>query len=404
MNNKHKSKELLSSIEFEERRIFFKLLILIGIPFLGSFLIKNLLMGRYVVVFLLMPMFLLLLFILPVFKKNIAQSEQDKWYQTFFYIFFISLAATLIYLIGIKGEFSKIPWFYIFLLMSFLALGYRVGLLLTAVLFFLILLISSVFPVEIPVPISELKLRFSMSVVIITIISYFMERWRFQYKQELIENQLKLEESEKKFRNLIEFSNDWVWEVDKEFKYTYASPLVEKILGYTPEEIVGKTPFDFMPPEEIKRLSPIVEDLAIKGLSIVALENVNFHKNGHRVILETSGVPVFNNTGELVYYRGIDRDVTERKKNEKEREQLISKLESAIENIKTLEGLIPICSSCKKIRNDTGYWDILESYIQKHSNAKFSHSLCPDCSDNFYGNEDWYLEMKERKKKAKNKF
>jgi len=74
-----------------------------------------------------------------------------------------------------------------------------------------------------------------------------------------------------------------------------------------------------------------------------------------------------------------------------------NELEAASFKIKTLSGLIPICSSCKKIRDDSGYWNRIESYIQKHSEAKFSHSMCPECSDELYGNEDWYLEIKREK-------
>jgi PAS domain S-box-containing protein len=93
---------------------------------------------------------------------------------------------------------------------------------------------------------------------------------------------------------------------------------------------------------------------------------------------------------------GIVQDITERKRIEAEREKLIVELKEAIENIKTLRGLIPICSSCKKIRDDQGYWNVLESYIQKHSDASFSHGMCPECSDKFYGDQDWYIEMKKK--------
>ncbi len=81
----------------------------------------------------------------------------------------------------------------------------------------------------------------------------------------------------------------------------------------------------------------------------------------------------------------------------KEKQKLINELQGALKEIKTLEGLIPICASCKKIRDDQGYWNILESYIQKHSDAQFSHSMCPECSDIFYGNEDWYIKKKKGK-------
>lgn len=81
-------------------------------------------------------------------------------------------------------------------------------------------------------------------------------------------------------------------------------------------------------------------------------------------------------------------------KMEKDREKMIRDLEKALAEIKTLRGLIPICSQCKKIRDDTGYWNILEGYIETHSSAQFSHSMCPECSDQLYGDQDWYTRLK----------
>ena len=74
-------------------------------------------------------------------------------------------------------------------------------------------------------------------------------------------------------------------------------------------------------------------------------------------------------------------------------------LEAAFAKIKTLSGMIPICASCKKIRDDSGYWNQIEGYIQTHSDAEFSHSMCPECSDKLYGDEDWYIEMKQEEQK-----
>ena len=92
-------------------------------------------------------------------------------------------------------------------------------------------------------------------------------------------------------------------------------------------------------------------------------------------------------------------EIKQRKTAEKEKGKLIEKLEQALSEIKSLQGIIPICSHCKKIRDDKGYWNILEAYLQKHSDAKFSHSMCPECSDELYGKEDWYIEMKNKKNK-----
>jgi len=125
-----------------------------------------------------------------------------------------------------------------------------------------------------------------------------------------------LRESENRFRNLVEATSDWVWEVDENGHYTYASPKVLAILGYNPDELLGKTPFDLMPPEEAARIGEIFSTIVASHQPFSFLENINLHKDGHKVILDTSGVPVFRPDGTFCGYRGIDRDVTERKRVE----------------------------------------------------------------------------------------
>jgi len=84
-----------------------------------------------------------------------------------------------------------------------------------------------------------------------------------------------------------------------------------------------------------------------------------------------------------------------------EHKTTIDKLENAIAEVKQLSGLLPICAHCKKIRDDQGYWSQIEGYIQKHSDATFSHGMCPECSDALYGKEDWYIEMKNEAEQKK---
>ncbi|SMC96253.1 CheY chemotaxis protein or a CheY-like REC (receiver) domain [Desulfocicer vacuolatum DSM 3385] len=87
---------------------------------------------------------------------------------------------------------------------------------------------------------------------------------------------------------------------------------------------------------------------------------------------------------------------TYKHKMETKQEQLVADLQKALAEVKTLHGLLPVCTSCKKIRDDNGYWNQIESYIQEHSTAQISHSLCPECSDKLYGDEDWYIAMKDK--------
>ncbi|AFZ17574.1 PAS domain S-box protein [Allocoleopsis franciscana] len=125
-----------------------------------------------------------------------------------------------------------------------------------------------------------------------------------------------LRESEERFRNLVESTNDFIWEVDRNAIYTYVSPQIKDTLGYEVAEVLGKTPFDFMPSEEACCVSELMSNRVALRQSITNLENSNFHKDGHIVVLEMSGVPFFDQAGNFQGYRGIDRDITKRKQTE----------------------------------------------------------------------------------------
>ena len=131
-----------------------------------------------------------------------------------------------------------------------------------------------------------------------------------------------LRESETRFRNLAETTSDWIWEVDTAGVYTYVSPQVRDLLGYEPSEVLGRTPFDFIPDDERARVWPAFEAACARREPIRALVNRNRRKDGRIVVLETSGVPFAGPQGELAGYRGIDRDITERVRVEEVRQFL----------------------------------------------------------------------------------
>ena len=118
------------------------------------------------------------------------------------------------------------------------------------------------------------------------------------------------------FQKLVESLNDWIWKVDEFGVYTYVSPRIKDLLGYEPEEVIGKKPFDLMPQEEAERVSRLFEEFVKKRQPFYALENTNRTRGGDLIVLETSGVPVFDNQGRFRGYQGVDRDITERKSNE----------------------------------------------------------------------------------------
>jgi len=133
------------------------------------------------------------------------------------------------------------------------------------------------------------------------------------YIQKLKDNNAQLNSIKERYRNLVESTCDWAWEVDHTGIYTYASPMLESLLGYQASEIIGRTPFEFMSLGEAERVKHIFVNQILKDEQpINRLVNVNQHKNGHDVILETSGVPFYDDMGSLKGYRGIDRDITDR--------------------------------------------------------------------------------------------
>ncbi|MEW6114005.1 MAG: PAS domain S-box protein, partial [Thermodesulfobacteriota bacterium] len=125
-----------------------------------------------------------------------------------------------------------------------------------------------------------------------------------------------LRDSEARYRSLVENTSDCIWEVDVKGAYTYASPGIKDLIGYEPAEIIGKRPFDFMPPEEADRVAPLVKAIVGSSKPMERLEHLNLHKEGRLVVLETSGVPFFDSRGRLSGYRGIHRDITDRKRAE----------------------------------------------------------------------------------------
>jgi two-component system cell cycle sensor histidine kinase/response regulator CckA len=149
-----------------------------------------------------------------------------------------------------------------------------------------------------------------------------------------------LRESEEQFRSLVEITSDWLWEVDVDGVYTYASPKAKELLGYEPEEIIGKTPFDFMPEDEVERVAGLFRDIVQSGKPFSRLENTNICMDGRHVVLETSGVPVLDAHGNVLGYRGIDRDITGRKHSEKEKKKLQDQLQALqkLESLGTLAG------------------------------------------------------------------
>jgi hypothetical protein len=118
-----------------------------------------------------------------------------------------------------------------------------------------------------------------------------------------------------------------------------------------------------------------------------------YYENEHRLqckdgsykwILDRGRILSWTQDGRPLRVVGTHTDVTSRKEAEIKNQRLVEKLNEALDKVKLLSGFLPICSACKRIRDDKGYWNQIESYIRDHSEAEFSHGICPDCAKELY--------------------
>jgi hypothetical protein len=121
-----------------------------------------------------------------------------------------------------------------------------------------------------------------------------------------------------------------------------------------------------------------------RGERVNHFEMAQRTRSGASVEVSLTISPVQTKEPEFATISITARDVTQRKRQEAERERLIGELKKAMAEVKTLSGMLPICAQCKKIRDDRGYWNQIESYIGARSNAKFSHGICPECVVQLY--------------------
>lgn len=215
-----------------------------------------------------------------------------------------------------------------------------------------------------------------------------------------LENRLR--ESERRFRILADNLTDVIWVIDMEtMTYKFVSPSVEQLRGYTPDEVMTHFLEESLTPASYK-----------KAMDILAVERVKFErgedprvrfeaemncKDGSTVWAELT-TRMFVDEDNKPYLIGISRDISERKQWDRQREEIIRQLEEAVaerdqalkEN-KILMGLLPICAVCKRIRDDDGNWQDLETYIAERTEAEFTHTICPICR------EDLYPELSKKK-------
>lgn len=188
-----------------------------------------------------------------------------------------------------------------------------------------------------------------------------------------------LQESEARYRMLFESAVDAVFIIDAEGedagRIVEANQAAAEMHGYTVSELLGMTISDLDTPDAASEAPTRIKQIT-KG-EWLKTELMHQRKDGSVFPLEVSAGLL--EIGGHQFILAIDRDISGRRAAEAEQAKLISELRDALQKIKTLKGLLPICAWCKKVRDDQGYWKGVEKYIEEHSAASFTHGICPDC-------------------------
>jgi len=202
-------------------------------------------------------------------------------------------------------------------------------------------------------------------------------------------DQTKLTSEEAKYRLLAENAMDIIWSMDVDGRLTYISPSVFRQRGWTAEEFMNLSPENRALSKE--GAETVRERMAASRLlppgaqpfEQEMLQATVKHKDGREILVEAQWRLVWGEDGRLLGFQGVTRDITERRRMETEREDLIRELTRALTEVKQLSGMLPICSQCKKVRDDHGYWSQIETYLSEHSEATFTHGVCPECAQRF---------------------
>jgi PAS domain S-box-containing protein len=192
-------------------------------------------------------------------------------------------------------------------------------------------------------------------------------------------------ESEAKFRAVFDSAGIGIAISALDGSLLECNPALERMLGYERGELQGQSLGRIAHPDDLAlqrdHVRRVLAGAQTKGFST---ERRYVRKDRRIVWGRITATLVRDTKGNPQYGLGLVEDITERKASEQERERLLSKVQEAMANVKTLSGFVPICSSCKKIRDDRGFWIQIEQYLAYHTGVQFSHGICPDCLKQFY--------------------
>ncbi len=190
-------------------------------------------------------------------------------------------------------------------------------------------------------------------------------------------------ESERRFREIADLLPTILCELDQDLCVTYMNRIGNDVFNITPAQLAsGWQAARLFHPDDADRASGLMDDIRT-GKRVEGAEYRMGNDTQKQMVALVYSSPVLR-AGEVAGARLNITDITIRKKAEEERDKLIADLQKTLAEVKKLKGILPICASCKKIRDDSGYWNQVESYIRDHSEVEFSHGLCPECAKMLY--------------------
>lgn len=181
---------------------------------------------------------------------------------------------------------------------------------------------------------------------------------------------------------IVESSEDGIYGMGLDSLTASWNPAAERLFGYSAEEIVGRSMEALFPPNRKDELLDILSNIR-RGETVCLPDTERLHKSGQRVPVSIIISPIKNACGEIIGASTIARDIRKQKEAEQEQLHLNQRLFMATNEVRTLSGMLPICATCKRIRDDKGYWEQVETYLAKHSGIIFSHGLCPECREEY---------------------
>ena len=187
------------------------------------------------------------------------------------------------------------------------------------------------------------------------------------------------EDARARLAAIVESSLDAIIGMSLEGLIVSWNPGAERLFGYGFEEVIGRDIAMLAPPGYADEVPGFLEVLK-RGEFIKDFETLRLNKDRKPIHVAATISPIKNSLGSIIGASVIARNIEERIRAEQEREALLHQLQATLAQVKTLRGLLPICACCKKIRDDQGYWKTVDVYVREHSQAEFTHGICPDCA------------------------